>query len=75
MLFTRQNRDTEQLLTYKNPGSIRNSNFNRNLAVKLIVHGFGNGRDKPWLHEMKNSFLDVSSFNQKLNFFSPLIKK
>jgi hypothetical protein len=63
MLFTRQNRDIEQLLSYTKPTSIRRSNFNKNLQLKIIVHGFGQDRNKPWLHEMKNSFLDVRLSN------------
>lgn len=63
LLFTRKNRNNEQILSYRNTETVRNSNFNKNLPLKIIVHGFGNTKDKPWMHEMKDAFLDVDDYN------------
>ncbi len=64
MLFTRKNQHNEQMLSYRDLQTIRNSYFNKYLPLKIIVHGFGNNRDTPWAHNMKNAILNV---NLKLN--------
>ena len=62
LLFTRQNRDQEQLLSYKNLDLI-STNFNRLLPLKIIIHGFSNDRSTSWLHRMKNEILNQESAN------------
>ena len=60
MLYTKDNPTYEQLLTHKDSNSIRFSNFNKLLPLKIIVHGFTNNRSTNWLHLMKNAILEVT---------------
>lgn len=63
VLFTRKNRNNRQYLSYKDDNTITNSKFNRNLPVKIIVHGFACTIDKAWMHEMKDAILDIEDVN------------
>ena len=47
LLFTRKNLENEDTLNYKDESSILNSKFDRNLPLKLIIHGFGNNKTTP----------------------------
>lgn len=59
LLYTRNNLDKEEIISYRDPAGIRRSSFNRNLPLKVICHGFGNTKWKPWIHEMKDALLSV----------------
>ena len=59
LLYTRNNIDEEQFLNYNNTDSIKNSNFNPKLPLKIIIHGFGNNRSTPWIHLLKEEILGV----------------
>ena len=60
MLYTKDNPTYEQFLSHKDSNSIRFSNFNKLLPLKIIVHGFTNNRSTNWLHLMKNAILEVT---------------
>lgn len=62
-LFTRKTRNQREYLSYKDDNSIINSKFDRSLPLKVIVHGFANTLEKEWLHQMKNTILDVENVN------------
>lgn len=45
MLQTRQNRETPQLLQFRNLPSVQNSNFNPNRPTRVLIHGWGEDSD------------------------------
>jgi len=63
ILFTRANSNQRQYISYKDTKTIKQSSFNRNLPLKILIHGFSNTIEKPWLHEMKDELLKVGDFN------------
>ena len=59
LLYTRKNYEEEQFFNYNDFDSIKNSNFDPKLPLKLIIHGFGNDRSTPWIHEIKRAILNL----------------
>lgn len=53
--------ETAEELSYVNIDSIRNSKFNPNLPLKIIVHGYANDIKTPWLDEMRVEFFKVKN--------------
>ncbi|CAL1543543.1 unnamed protein product [Lymnaea stagnalis] len=63
-LFTRSNRQAQDVLNYNNPGSITGSHFDPHKATKFIVHGFSSSFEKTsWILHMKDKFLNKGDFN------------
>lgn len=58
-LFTDEDPLFEQALSYKEIRTIKNSKFNKNLPLKVIVHGYGDDKESEWLQNMKNTLLKV----------------
>ena len=58
-LYTQENREIAQMLQYNNLTSLKESNFNATLPLKVIIHGFGSGCNRVWTREMRLSFLAV----------------
>ena len=58
-LYTMDHKNDEELLSYDNIASIRTSRFNKNLPLKVIVHGYANIKTSPWLNEMKEELFKV----------------
>jgi hypothetical protein len=42
-----------------NINSLNNSNFNKDLPVKIIIHGFNSRIEVPWVHVLKDAILSV----------------
>jgi hypothetical protein len=57
LLFNEKNSFQEESLSHKNLTIIRNSNFDTNLPLKLLIHGFTNNRSTPWLVRLKDEIL------------------
>jgi hypothetical protein len=56
LLFTRKDNE-EQLIDYRNKETLKNSKYDANLPLKLVIHGFSNNRSTPWFRELKNMLL------------------
>ncbi|XP_045446012.1 pancreatic triacylglycerol lipase-like [Melitaea cinxia] len=62
-LFTRQNRNSRQLLVHNNANSVRNSNYRGNRPTNVIVHGWRqNGGDRMNI-DITSALLDLGDFN------------
>ena len=59
-LFTDEDPLFEQDLNYKEIRTIKNSKFNKNLPLKVIVHGYGEDQELEWLLKMKDTLLKVT---------------
>ena len=64
LLYTKKNPLKPQPIDYKNPETIKNSNFDSSKPVKFITHGFGGKNNLTWLLDMKNAFLKKVSFSR-----------
>ncbi|KAH9631470.1 hypothetical protein HF086_004631 [Spodoptera exigua] len=62
-LFTRNNRANAQVITHNNVNSIRNSNYNGNRPLKVIVHGLNNNGNTEMNPLITRAFLDVMDCN------------
>ncbi|XP_022821904.1 pancreatic lipase-related protein 2-like [Spodoptera litura] len=62
-LFTRSNRHNAQVITHNNVNSIRNSNYNGNRPLKVIVHGWNNNGNTEMNPLITRAFLDVMDCN------------
>lgn len=58
-LFTKKNPTAGQFLSYRNVKTIENSNFDKNLPLKIVVHGFQNDINSSWLYKLKDALLTV----------------
>jgi hypothetical protein len=58
LLYTRQNRDTPQVLNYLDDGSLDASNFDPSLPIKFLTHGFGESGYHYWIQGVKDAYLD-----------------
>jgi hypothetical protein len=61
LLFNQKNSYKEESLSYKNLSVIENSNFDVNLPLKILIHGFSNNRSTLWLNLLKDTILEVVS--------------
>jgi hypothetical protein len=66
LLFNRNTPAEGQFISYKNIDSIKNSKYDSNLPLKIVVHGFYNNLTTPWLIDLKNSLLTVKINTQNL---------
>ncbi|CAH2050165.1 unnamed protein product, partial [Iphiclides podalirius] len=62
-LFTRQNPNNRQVITHGNANTIRNSNYNRNRPLKVIVHGWNNNGNTQMNPLITSAFLAVQDAN------------
>ncbi|XP_070575555.1 pancreatic triacylglycerol lipase-like [Ptychodera flava] len=62
-LFTRNNRNSYQVIDRNNPSSLTSSNFNPSRDTKFITHGWRQSGSSPFVIDMKNAFLDYSDYN------------
>lgn len=63
LLYTRNNRDTPQVVSYLSDGSLDASNFDASLPVKFLTHGFGESGYHYWVEGVKNAYLDREPMN------------
>ncbi|PAA90690.1 hypothetical protein BOX15_Mlig003920g1 [Macrostomum lignano] len=56
-LFTLRNPMLPQILRYGDKASIEKSNFNPKLPTKMVIHGFVDDINVPWVGEMKKALL------------------
>jgi len=49
-------------LSYRDLDTIKNSNFDKSLPLKVIVHGFTNDLSWPWLYDLKDALLTVIAY-------------
>ena len=61
-MFTPKTQYNGRVLSYKDLNTIKNSVFDRNLPLKIIIHGFFNDYDTPWVHSLKDTLLTVKAF-------------
>ncbi|CAH2102773.1 unnamed protein product [Euphydryas editha] len=62
-LFTRQNRNSPQVLLNGNANSINNSNYIGNRPTKVITHGFNSNGNCVWISQIKDAFLNQTDVN------------
>ncbi|XP_060083651.1 pancreatic lipase-related protein 2-like [Ylistrum balloti] len=62
-LFTRQNPTHAQSLDPYDSSTVTGSHFNAGKNTKLIIHGFQDSGDAPWMHDMTRALLDAESVN------------
>lgn len=62
-LFFRSNPNNAQVITHNNVNSIRNSNYNGNRPLKVIVHGLNNNGNTPMNPLITSAFLAVMDCN------------
>ena len=58
-MYTPKTKTDGRVITYNNLETIRNSYFDKSLPLKIVIHGFFNNFDTPWLHNLKDSLLTV----------------
>lgn len=63
MLYTRKSSLEPQMLDYKQPESILNSNLDPKLPLKFITHGFGGHGNLTWLWNLKSALLESHDVN------------
>ncbi len=61
LLFS-NNKTNGQFIDYRDLNTIKNSNFNKSLPLKIIIHGFADNINLTWLHEMKDALITVNRF-------------
>lgn len=65
LLFTRETATTSELLHYSdNDKSITGSRYNSSRWLRIIVHGFTNNRDSPWIPRLTTELLQLKDVNQ-----------
>ncbi|XP_075970557.1 pancreatic lipase-related protein 2-like [Anticarsia gemmatalis] len=62
-LYTRQNPHNPQVIVHNNANTIWNSNYNGNLPLKVIVHGWNNNGNSPMNPLITAAFLAVQDCN------------
>ena len=69
-LYNSHNKNNQESISYRDKNSIKNSKFDPNLPLKIIVHGFSvNKYNGVEYYAMKDKFLKViSHFKIKFNF-------
>lgn len=63
MDFFRQNRNSHQLLVNGNINSVRNSNYNGNRPLKVVVHGWNSNGNSAVNPQVTSAFLDTQDCN------------
>ncbi len=62
LLFTSSSQDQAQSMSYKDINTIRESGFNPNLPLKVIIHGYAhdlNNANTDWMRQMKSELFKV----------------
>ncbi|XP_047513368.1 pancreatic triacylglycerol lipase-like [Pieris napi] len=62
-LYTRRNRANHQLLRHNDNNSVRNSNYNRNLPLKVLVHGWNSKGTSTMNPTIRDALLAVGDVN------------
>lgn len=62
-LYTRENRDSRQILKIDDPFSILNSYFSSERKTVVLVHGWLNAGSCSFLQDIKNVYLDQHDYN------------
>nr|XP_006825445.1 PREDICTED: pancreatic lipase-related protein 2-like [Saccoglossus kowalevskii] len=62
-LYTRQNRDSKQVIDRKDPATLHNSYFDDSKDTKFIIHGWLHNGDIDWVSDMKHALLDKDDLN------------
>ncbi|CAK1544565.1 unnamed protein product [Leptosia nina] len=62
-LFTRFNQYNYQVLEFNNTNSVRNSNYNPNKPITVIVHGFNSDGDASVNQMVRNALMHVDFYN------------
>ncbi|CAK1544570.1 unnamed protein product [Leptosia nina] len=62
-LYTRQNPQSHQLLIPNDVASVRNSNFNASLPIKVIVHGWISSGTSEINPMIRDAYLQIGDFN------------
>lgn len=63
LLYTPANLNTADEITYNDQASIRQSHFDKNLRIIILIHGFTNDRTSPWLYDYKDAFMETDPSN------------
>lgn len=63
LLFTNSDQDQGHSLSYSDHDSIKNSKFNPNLPLKIVIHGYANDLNSKWMRQMKDEFFKNDDFN------------
>ncbi|KAH9492576.1 Pancreatic lipase- protein 2 [Bulinus truncatus] len=63
-LFTRNNKDSQDVLNFTLDTTVSTSHFDHNKETKFVIHGFSSSFEKtPWIFEMKDKLLKIGDFN------------
>ena len=65
LLFTSSRQDQAHLLSYKDIDTIKNSGFDSNLPLKVIIHGYANdlnNQNTDWMRQMKSELFKVTTY-------------
>lgn len=71
LLFTSSSQDQAQSISYKDIDTIRESGFNSNLPLKVIIHGYANDLNNvntDWMRQMKSELFIVRTEKLSLKF-------
>ncbi|XP_063241636.1 inactive pancreatic lipase-related protein 1-like [Bacillus rossius redtenbacheri] len=74
-LYTRISQDSPQLLDVTDQASLHNSFFDARNPVKLVIHGFGGGRDLSPSTDMRRAYFQYGEYNVVVADFSTLVKE
>ncbi|XP_040217444.1 pancreatic lipase-related protein 2-like [Rana temporaria] len=63
LLYTRNNSETYQVINISDVNSIRASNFSTNRTTRIVIHGYTDSAETPWVIEMCKAMLQVEDVN------------
>ncbi|XP_022913419.1 phospholipase A1 member A [Onthophagus taurus] len=74
-LYTRRTQQKPELLNTKDQNSLFNSFFNRHHPTKIIVHGFGGGRNQSPSTDMRDAYFHNGEYNIIIVDYGSLVKE
>lgn len=73
--FCRRTQETPDLINTKDQDSLYQSQFNRAHPTKIVVHGFGGGRNYSPSTDMRDAFFTKGNYNVFIVDYGTLVKE
>lgn len=75
-LYTKSNSDEPYKLIVNDSENLKESEFNSSLSTKILIHGWTDSAQAPWLREMRANYLTNDDYNVILiNWLAGAIKE
>ncbi|XP_051170626.1 pancreatic lipase-related protein 2-like isoform X2 [Leptopilina boulardi] len=62
-LFTKTNSDEAYMMNLNDSENLKQSGFNSSLLTKIIIHGWTDSSQTPWLREIRTNYLNTGDYN------------